>query len=417
MSHSPRPHARGHAADALRHALLALGLLLLAGCVTPGTREAPPAEPAPAPPAAGEPPVEPAEPAEAPEPPPPPPEPTLGAVLDRFRGGLASPACIVGPANRAWRQRYAGWPPRFAERIDAILPLFDYVLREVHARALPSEYALVPIVEGWYQPAIAGRGGPMGMWQMIPSTARAHGVTIIPGYDGRLSPVDATAGALHHLEAMQARFGEWRAAAMAYNAGEYRLARVLPEDGLPRASGERRMPRGMPRESYEYIAKMRALACLLAEPGRAGIPFDRERRFEPLQVLQLPPGAGSLADVAGAIGVPADALRALNPSFRNGQVVAAAPRGLLVPEGALARVDDATALFGPAGGAREAAAASAEAAAIAGEDAPARHVVRAGDSLWTIARRYRVPLASLRAWNGLGERAVIRPGQVLKLAP
>lgn len=414
MSHSPPPHARGHAAGALRHALLALGLLLLAACAAPGTREAPPVDPAPVPPAVVEPP---AAPAEAPEPPPPPPEPTLGAVLDRFRGGLASPACVVGPANRAWRQRYAGWPPRFAERIDAILPLFDYVLREVHARGLPSEYALVPIVEGWYQPAIAGRGGPMGMWQMIAPTARAHGVTIVPGYDGRLSPVDATEGALDHLEAMQARFGDWRAASMAYNAGEYRLARVFPEDGLPVASGERRLPRGLAHGTYEYISKMRALACLLAEPDRAGIPFDRARRFEPLQVLTLPPGAGSLANVASAIGVPAETLRALNPAYRNGQVVAAAPRGLLVPEGALARVEDATALFGAPGGARDAAAATAEAAAVAGEEAAARHVVRAGDSLWTIARRYRIPLASLRAWNGLGERAVIRPGQVLKLTP
>ncbi len=411
----PHPtHARGHAAGALRHALLALGLLLLAACAAPGTREAPPPAPEPAPaPVVAPPPPPPEEP-----PPPPPPPPTLGAVLDRFRGGLASPACVVGPANRAWRQRYAGWPPRFAERIDAILPLFDYVLREVHARGLPSEYALVPIVEGWYQPAIAGRGGPMGMWQMIAPTARAHGITIVPGYDGRLSPVDATEGALEHLEAMQARFGDWRAAAMAYNAGEYRLARVFPEDGLPVASGERRLPRGLAHGTYEYISKMRALACLLAEPGRAGIPFDRERRFEPLQVLALPPGAGSLADVASAIGVPAETLRALNPAFRNGQVVAAAPRGLLVPEGALARIDDATALFGAPGGARDASAARAEAAAVDGADAAgARHVVRPGESLWTIARRHRIPLASLLAWNGLGARAVIRPGQVLKLAP
>jgi len=43
------------------------------------------------------------------------------------------------------------------------------------------------------------------------------------------------------------------------------------------------------------------------------------------------------------------------------------------------------------------------------------HRVASGDSLWTISKRYRVPLADLMRWNDLSKRSVLRIGQKLKL--
>jgi membrane-bound lytic murein transglycosylase D len=45
----------------------------------------------------------------------------------------------------------------------------------------------------------------------------------------------------------------------------------------------------------------------------------------------------------------------------------------------------------------------------------ATYRVRRGDTLWAISREVDVPIGDLRAWNGLGNRAVIQPGQRLVL--
>ena len=102
---------------------------------------------------------------------------------------------------------------------------------------MPGEFALIPIVESWYRPDAVGPGGPAGMWQMISSTARNHGIHIQAGYDGRLSPVESTDAALSYLEALSALFkGEWRTMAMGYNAGEYRILRAFRNSGDQRVS-------------------------------------------------------------------------------------------------------------------------------------------------------------------------------------
>jgi LysM repeat protein len=45
------------------------------------------------------------------------------------------------------------------------------------------------------------------------------------------------------------------------------------------------------------------------------------------------------------------------------------------------------------------------------------HVVRRGDNLWTIARRYRLSARDLVEWNRLDGDALLQPGQTLTLAP
>ena len=128
---------------------------------------------------------------------------------------FSSPVCVKGQHNRSWRKRYAGYPDSFARHLEEILPLMAYVVEEVERRDLPGEFALLPIVESWYRPAAIGPGGPAGMWQMISSTARNHGIRIQSGYDGRLSPVESTDAALSYLQTLDAMFdGEWRAMAM-----------------------------------------------------------------------------------------------------------------------------------------------------------------------------------------------------------
>ena len=330
---------------------------------------------------------------------------TGAEVFDRMTARFSAPICVKGQHNRHWRKRYAGYPESFARQIEQILPLMGYVVEEVERKGLPGEFALLPIVESWYRPDAIGPGGPAGMWQMIASTARNHGIRILPGYDGRLSPIESTDSALSYLVALDQMFdGEWRAMAMGYNAGEYRIVRAFRSSGDRRISGESHLPRGLSRTTYDYVAKLHALACLFEKPERHGLTLPREARFVPLVRMTLPEGVQSLEQAAVRMGTDASRLRALNPAYRQGRVVAGAPRDVLAPATALATLVSA----------------SAGTPTLAPTETSGdvrTYTVQRGDTLSRIASRQGVPLARLFSINGLTAKSILRPGQVLRLAP
>lgn len=390
--------------------LTALLVLLLAACQAPvrPDRDDPP-EPATVvtiTPAPVVPPID-----AVPEPPPPAaPDPvdTGAEVFDRMTARFSSPICVKGDKNRAWRRRYAGHPASFARHVEGILPLMAYVLEEVERKDLPGEFVLIPIVESWYRPAAIGPGGPAGMWQMIASTARNHGIRIQDGYDGRLSPVESTEAALSYLQTVAAMFDkEWRATAMGYNAGEYRIIRAFAGSDDRRVSGEHRLPRGLSNVSYDYVAKLHALACLFAKPGRHGLTLPRDVHFLPLVRIEVPAGLQSLDQAAAALGTDATRLRELNPAYRQGRIVAGAPRYVLAPMTSLTALSIVRQTPAPAG-----------VPAPDGDSADGRtHRVVPGDTLSRIAHRYGVPLADLFRINRLDRRAVLRIGQTIRLDP
>jgi nucleoid-associated protein YgaU len=91
--------------------------------------------------------------------------------------------------------------------------------------------------------------------------------------------------------------GDWRAAAMAYNAGESRLRRALAKSASSEVSGERRQPAGMPNTTYAYIAKLRALACLISEPARYGLSLPAEA-FSPFAPASVEPPSTNTASLS-----------------------------------------------------------------------------------------------------------------------
>jgi membrane-bound lytic murein transglycosylase D len=245
---------------------------------------------------------------------------------------------------------------------------------------------------------------------MIGSTARNHGVGIRKGYDGRLSPVDSTRAALSYLKTLNGMFdGDWQATVMAYNAGEYRLLGALRRSGSRRVEAAQGVPGGLSPITYDYVSKLQALSCLVTEPQRFGLRLPDETRFERLAPLLVDGGVRTLEQVAARTGVAASQLRAWNPAYRSGRIVDGAPRLLLMPMSASAR------LGGPDTGPESTAASPAS----AGVDGPgsATHEVRSGDTLSRIAQQYGVTLKALRDLNRLGKSSVIRPGQVLRLVP
>lgn len=341
----------------------------------------------------------------------------VGGVLARLSSRLDPTACDAGPEAMAWQKKYAHNPHAFADHITQIMPLLDFVLSEVERQDLPGEFALIPIIESWYRPDAIGIGGPAGMWQMIGSTARNHGVTIRTGYDGRLSPVESTRAALSYLETLQGMFGDWQATVMAYNAGEYRLINAFRRDGNRDVSAAKRLPRGLSPITYNYVHKLQALSCLLGGRGREGVPIPVHTQIDRLAPILVGEDIDSMKRLAAGSGLDGDRLRRLNPGHKHGRFAAGAPRLILMPASMQAAILPMPQGSDMAQALAEAPASEPGPAAETNADTRKTHRVGSGETLWSIAKRYGLSIDVLRQLNRLGSRAILRPGQRLFVSP
>ncbi|MFL6592926.1 MAG: transglycosylase SLT domain-containing protein [Luteimonas sp.] len=327
-------------------------------------------------------------------------------IYAEFRAGLADPTCDTASSPR-WREHFSAAPARMASPGSDVLPLFGYVVDALRAASLPTEFALIPFVESGYKPGARSVAGPAGLWQMIAVTARNHHVPMRPGYDGRLSPVDSTQAAVRYLKTLHGMFaGDWRLAVMAYNAGEYRVFSSLRRSGQVASKADPDKLVGMSGISQAYVRKLHALSCLLDQADdRQEWLLALDRPVPILEPMTLPAGTANLDRWAIAQGEDPAVVRRLNPALASGPI-AAGPLQVLAPV-----VADPTAPI------ESAPAVAVQAEALSSPPAPSTrtHVVGRGESLWTIARRYKLQVADLMSRNALQSRSVLRPGMVLQL--
>ncbi len=308
------------------------------------------------------------------------------------------------PAVRRWERIYAQSPKRHAEAMATASPWIAYVADELARRDLPAEYVWLPFVESRYH-AFRTRGErPAGAWQMMPATARWRGLRIADDYDGRLDFVAATDAALDLIEHLATVFDrDWSLVTMAYNAGEYRIKGALAR---ARKSGQSTRPEHLAVSpiTHEHLVKLRALACITRHPQRVGLTLptvDVTQELRPAIV----PKAMNVSQLAALSGVGESQWLLWNPAWRRGHVDAGAT--ILLPRALIERSVEAIARATPEPIERRAVETIGNGERV--------HVVRSGESAWSIARRHRVSLSALLAANGLGKASVLRPGQKLRL--
>lgn len=346
-------------------------------------------------------------------------------IFASFREGLAEPTCNAEATSPRWQKQFAHAPSRLANQDDDALVLFGYVVEELRKSDLPTEFALIPFVESGYRPNARNGGGPAGLWQFIATTAKNHRVQMTPGYDGRLSAVDSTQAAVRYLKTLHGMFGgDWRLATMAYNAGEYRVLQSLRKAGMNAQNARPAELPGLSPVTYAYVEKLHALACVLedaeTEPavmasldrtvpvlkghtlpaGTSVQQWAQQRDLDPARIARLNPA------LASGKGRPAGQVTVLAPTAHAPVDVSASVAAIAVAPSA--PVDTTAARTAPAPAATR---------TVASADRPRsrRHTVRDGESPWTIARRYGMPLKALLSLNGLSGSSVLKPGAVLRV--
>ncbi len=387
----------------------------------------------------------------------------------RVRQGMAVPD-MQNERVEKWQQWYASRPDyvqRMTERGGRYL---FHIVEEVNKRGLPTELALLPFIESAFNPQAMSSAKASGMWQFIPGTGRDFDLRQNLFRDDRRDVLASTRAALDYLQMLHRMFGDWQLALAAYNWGQGSVQKAITRNqqaGLPTDYDSLRMP----DETRNYYPKLQAVKNIVANPESfglslpelknhpyfvsvgidrdididiaarlAGLPMDEFKQLNPQmnkpvilaagtpQVLLPYDNAnrfvravaqhrGNLASwtawVANRTVKPAEAARQVGMDEAQLRAVNNIPKGMLVKAGStllvprsVNRTDDVAEHI-----------ADHATLALAPDVPPLKRVSfkagRKGDTVASIARRYRVRPEQVAQWNATSAGARFKPGQVV----
>ncbi len=299
-------------------------------------------------------------------------------------------------------------------------PYLHAIVGEIERRGLPAELALLPHVESRYSPGATSPKAAAGIWQFMPYTGREMGLRQDSWYDGRRDVLASTRAAMDYLQMLNRRFdGDWELAMAAYNCGPGRV------ESARAANRQRGLPTdfwslNLPRETENYVPQILAAARLVAEPQTYGLnlpPVPDRPQFELVHTDR----PVDLARVAAASGVQLSDIKRLNPGLTRGQTAPQGPSQLLVPAGAGRKVSAelASARVVPYTSSTRPAVAAAEPARrrvrLMPNETASVHLVKAGESLRSVAAARGMNPQTLAEFNGMESGDPLLPGQSLRI--
>jgi membrane-bound lytic murein transglycosylase D len=356
------------------------------------------------------------------------------------------------------------------------LPMIQSVFR---AEGLPLDLAYVPLIESAFKPSAVSRANARGVWQFMRPTAIENGLAADWYIDERADPQKATVAAARYLKTLHNMFGDWHLAMASYNGGPGRVQRAMKRSRIDDFWDLTKSTSFLPRETRDYVPMILAAIIIAKNPAQYGfdiLPISPT----PTETVSLP-AAVDLRRVAEWAGVAVDDIQRLNPEFRrwttpirdgsydvrvpqgtaervqsgiagsapgqlnalqwhtvkSGESLVTIARKLRVSRNDLAEANylkttarvrpgqrlvvprmPTAALLARAAQSDDRTASTEAIAAEADDVAATIYRVRAGDTLFAIARRHGATVDQLKQWNNLkgssisvGARLVVQPSR------
>ncbi len=262
--------------------------------------------------------------------------PTIEDLFERIRAGfqLADVDQSSIDQQLAWYVTHPDYLERTFGRGEKYL---YYIVTQLEERKMPLELALLPVVESAYEPFGYSRARASGLWQFIPGTGKRFGLKQNWWYDGRRDVLESTRAALDYLQFLHLEFnGDWLLAVAAYNSGEVNVQRAIQQNlALNRPTDFWHLK--LPRETRAYVPKLLAMRRLVADPQAQGLEFSPIPN-EPYFAKVDTGGQVDLKMAADLAGITTDEIIYLNPAFNRWATDPEGPHHLLLPV-------DATELF------------------------------------------------------------------------
>jgi membrane-bound lytic murein transglycosylase D len=249
-------------------------------------------------------------------------------LWERIRSGFAIPDLDgrLVAQRQAW---YAQRPEQIKLIVERSRRYLFHIVEVVERRGMPTELALLPMVESAFNPMAYSRAHASGLWQFIPSTGRNFNLEQNWWFDARRDIVASTDAALDYLQSLYEQFGDWHLALAAYNMGENGLARAVERN---RARGKKADYESVsiPKETRLYVPSLQAFKNIVANPGAFGIELDPIPNSPYFVTVALTRDI-DLKVAAKLAEMPVDELIALNPAHNRPVVQAAVAPELVLP--------------------------------------------------------------------------------------
>lgn len=189
---------------------------------------------------------------------------------------------------RKHEQYYATRVAYFNRTLDRGGLYMHFILGEVEKRGMPTEIALLPVIESAFVTKAQSHVGASGLWQFMPATGTQYGLEQTWWYDGRRDVYESTLAALDYLEYLYKLQGDWSLALASYNWGEGRVKRAVNQ---ARAAGLDPVYENlrMPDETRNYVPKLLAVRNIINNPESFGLqlkPLSNSAYFTPVAVNQ-----------------------------------------------------------------------------------------------------------------------------------
>jgi membrane-bound lytic murein transglycosylase D len=369
-------------------------------------------------------------------------------------------------SKKEWYLKHPQYMQRVAKRAG---PFLFYIAQELEKRDLPLELALLPIVESSFDPFAYSHGRAAGMWQFIPSTGKRYGMEQNWWYDGRRDVIASTQGALDYLTYLHKYFdGNWYHALAAYNSGEGRVRRAIRKN---RKAGKPTdfWSLSLPKETRSYVPKLLALVEILKNTEAHNFAWPHIPNKPVIDIIDVDSQI-DLALAAEFSGLSLTELHALNPGYNRWATAPNGPHRLVIPLHKSEEFSQQLAATAPEkriNWVRHKVKSGESLGLIAQnyttsinviksinelasnviyqgqyllvpvalksldeyqlsqtqrlaklQNKPSqairiKHKVVTGDTLWDLAKKYKVSTQAIARWNGMAPKDYIRPGQTL----
>ncbi len=288
---------------------------------------------------------------------------------------------------------------RYLARSTRYEALMKKVLRD---NKLPEDLFYIALIESGFSSSARSTASAVGYWQFIRGTGKRYKLDINTMVDERRDPVLATQAAAEYFKDLFRLFNSWYLSMAAYNVGEGRVLKVVKKYKTHDFWELSRNKNALPKETDNYVPKYIAAKLIAKNPDKYGfegidymtpIEFDHMTLDQPMNLKLL----------AEKMNINYEDFKDLNPKYKG--EVAPLDEGKLnlrIPPGTLQAGLEASKVS-----------IASVVDFIPDQNEFETHKVKRGETLSTIARKYRTNIAYLREINELSRKKNLRIGQKL----
>jgi membrane-bound lytic murein transglycosylase D len=292
---------------------------------------------------------------------------------------LITDAALEHPLTQRYIEQYSS--PHGIATLNSVLErgniYLPFIKEETAKRNMPLELVYLPVIESGFQITARSKSGAVGLWQFMLNSISPYNIKVTDLIDERRDFEKSTRAALQKLDENYRTLGSWELALAAYNSGLGAINRIVKRTGKHDywelvKKGE------LKQETQHYVPKLIAANYIISRPRKYGINIWHEKIEWTAIPLQR---RISLDILAGEADIPKEILRSLNAELLHGISPADSGYRLKIPAAHLEKITSV----------------------LESEDLKLilynYHVVRYGDTLWSMSRHYGVTVEMIEQHN------------------